>query len=312
MKNVFKITGGIFLKTLKGIGIAILILLALIILFLVFMAFKKAVPANYTKKTETGGPIEAAYLADGKYEVRKKTYKAEGDMKKYTIYYPEEMENSDTSWPSVIMVNGTGIPASKYEASFHHLASWGFIVVGNEYPSTGFGTSTDETLEFMKDINENDPLFTNRFDFNRIGLEGHSQGGAGCFTELSNSPYKDSFKTAVVLSPTGEEMAYALGWKYDVSKAEVPVLMLAANENDVIDLPTMTRMYERMTCPKVMAFRKEDNHGNMLYKADGYATAWLMWQLQEDAQAGKAFIGDAPELLSNPLYQDQKADLSRQ
>ena len=33
---------------------------------------------------------------------------------------------------------------SKYRALFRHLASWGFIVVGNEDPSTCAGTSADE------------------------------------------------------------------------------------------------------------------------------------------------------------------------
>ena len=50
-------------------------------------------------------------------------------------------------------------------------------------------------------------------------------------------------------------------------------------------------------------------HGQMLYSADGYATAWLIWQLQGDAEAAKAFIGNDPEILNNPLYQDQRIDL---
>ena len=38
-------------------------------------------------------------------------------------------------------------------------------------------------------------------------------------------------------------------------------------------------------------------------------TAWFMWQLQKDTEAAKAFIGEAPELLSNSLYQDQKISI---
>ena len=47
----------------------------------------------------------------------------------------------------------------------------------------------------------------------------------------------------------------------------------------------------------------------MLYKADGYVTAWFMWQLQGDENAATAFIGNDPEILKNPLYQDQKTTL---
>lgn len=50
-------------------------------------------------------------------------------------------------------------------------------------------------------------------------------------------------------------------------------------------------------------------HDDMLYKADGYVTAWFMWQLQGDENAATAFIGNDPEILKNPLYQDQKTTL---
>ena len=46
------------------------------------------------------------------------------------------------------------------------------------------------------------------------------------------------------------------------------------------------------------------------FSADGYVTAWFMWLLQDDKEAAKAFTGDKPELLTNPLYQDRKTDLS--
>ena len=31
-------------------------------------------------------------------------------------------------------------------------------------------------------------------------------------------------------------------------------------------------------------------HRQILYSADGYATAWFMWQLQVDEQAGKHLL----------------------
>lgn len=47
----------------------------------------------------------------------------------------------------------------------------------------------------------------------------------------------------------------------------------------------------------------------MLYKAQGYVTAWFMWQLQGDEEAAKAFIGEDPEIMSNKLYQDQQINI---
>ena len=56
--------------------------------------------------------------------------------------------------------------------------------------------------------------------------------------------------------------------------------------------------------PRTRCRRTGANHGQMLYTADGYVTAWLLWHLQGDEAAARAFTGAAPELASNPLYQD--------
>ncbi|MBR5111580.1 MAG: hypothetical protein IK099_15485 [Clostridia bacterium] len=56
--------------------------------------------------------------------------------------------------------------------------------------------------------------------------------------------------------------------------------------------------------------RADTPHGEVLYSVDGYVTAWFMWQLQNDEEAALAFIGENPEIATNPLYQDQLISLS--
>ena len=41
-----------------------------------------------------------------------------------------------------------------------------------------------------------------------------------------------------------------------------------------------------------------------------WVEAWLMWQLQLDQEAARAFTGPSPELAENDLYQDMQASLS--
>lgn len=53
-----------------------------------------------------------------------------------------------------------------------------------------------------------------------------------------------------------------------------------------------------------MARKKDCEHGQMLYSADGYVTAWFMWQLKDDQNAAKAFFANNAEIKSNRLYQD--------
>ena len=297
-------------KILKIIGIIILIPIVLIIGLLAIASFIPAVPNNYTKEVETGGDIEEKYLAMGKYKVKNTKSKATELTKYNYVYYPEELESSNKEYPVVVVLNGTGILPKKYKALFKHLASWGFIVVGNDDGSTGFGKSADETMDYIKKANDDkDSVLYKKIDLNNIGITGHSQGGAGVFTAISIMEYKDKYKTAVALSPTHEETALAFGWNYDLTKVNIPTLIVAGTQGDfetqmVIPIEKMIDMYNKIPATKAMMRRIGAEHGQMQYSADGYVTAWFMWQLQGDKEAEKAFVGDSPEIRNNKLYQD--------
>lgn len=297
-------------KMFKILGIIILIPIVLVIALLVIISFIPMTPNNYTKELKTGGDIETKYLSMGDYKV--KNIKKDGTeiTKKYYIYYPEELKNSDKKYPIVIILNGTGVLPKKYKALFKHLASWGFVVIGNDDGSTGFGKSADETMDLIIFENsDRNSIFYGKLDLDNIGITGHSQGGAGVFTAISIMEHKDKYKTAVALSPTHEEIAHQFGWKYDLTKINIPTLMIAGTNGEfetgaVIPIEKMLEMYNKIPLLKVMSRRIGAEHGQMLYSADGYVTAWFMWQLQGDGEAGKAFIGDNPEIKNNKLYQD--------
>lgn len=302
-------------KMLKIIGIILFIPIVLIIGLLVLLSFIPAVPKNYTKEVKTGGYFEKKYLAMGEYKVKSTKSKATELTKYNYVYYPEELESSNRKYPVVVVLNGTGILPKNYKSLFRHFASWGFIVVGNDDGSTGFGASADETIDYIKKANKDkDSVFYEKIDMDHIGITGHSQGGAGVFTSISIMEHKDEYKTAVALSPTHEETALAFGWNYDLTKINIPILMIAGTEGDfetklVLSIEKMVDMYEKIPSSKVMMRRVGAEHGQMLYMADGYVTAWFMWQLQGDEEASKAFLGDNPEILTNELYQDQKINL---
>lgn len=233
-------------------------------------------------------------------------------LQKVEIWYPTGL--AEKTYPLVLMVNGSGVPASQYTAVFKHLASWGFIVAGCEDPSMGTGESANQMLFFLLGLNNNPtcPLY-GKINIDAIGLCGHSQGGAGVFSALTvNSP--SIYKTVVSLSPTYEEMAFLLGWTYRLDLLDVPVLMAAGTEGDfetqlVIPYEQMIAMYDKIPSPKAMMRRTGSEHGDMLFDADAYMTAWFLWQLKGDTVAAEAFIGDEPEILSNSNYQDQRLDL---
>ena len=294
------------------VGVLILLPIIFVILFFVLAMFAKAVPTKYTKEVKTDGNIEAKYLDYGKYEVKDLKIKGSEEVtKNFYIYYPEELEKNNKQYPVVVMMNGTGVLPKKYTTLFKHLASWGFVVIGNDDGASGFAKSSNETIELIRKENSNkDSIFYNKLDLDNIGITGHSQGGAGVLTAITIMDYKDAYKTAVALSPTQVESAHAYGWNYDVSKVNIPILLLAGTEGDfetkmVLPIEIMNSMYDEIKAQKVMARRIGAEHGHMLYSADGYVTAWFMYYLQGDETAKEMFN----EIKNNKLYQDQRINL---
>ena len=293
----------VVLTVLKIAGIVLLVLILLIAGFLFWLSRRPFVPNDYTETVETGGALEAKYLAMGPYEVKHVKAEAPEDWKEFVAYYPAQLEDSGDQWPAVVFVNGTGVYASKYPTLFRHLASWGFIVLGNEDPGTFSGDSTDATLAWLLEQNgDPDSVFYQKVDTAHMGLSGHSQGGVGVFNAISEQPNGGLYTCAVSLSPTQEDLAAALNIPYDPSKTVIPTLVLAGTSNDVITPEGMEKLYSKLGGPRVMALRTDTDHGSMLYSGDGYVTAWLMYWLRGDEEAGKAFWGEAPELAGNPNW----------
>ena len=303
-------------KVLKIIGIIVLVLAFGLVGLYLYADNKPDIHKGYQEGIETGGDIEAKYLHSGEYQTKKTTAKAEDPIKKYTIYYPAELETENRTYPMILVVNGTGGKATKYEPEFELYASWGFITVGTQDKGTGSGQTTVATLRYMLEQNENpDSVFYHKIDLDNIGITGFSQGGAAVFNVLTKSGEASFFKAAAPLSPVSEHTAETTtDYPYDSADVKCPIMILAGTSGEfeteiVIPLSELNRQYDKITTPKVMARRIGMDHDHMMYSAGGYVIAWFRWQLMGDEEAAKAFVGETPELLSNALYQDQQIDI---
>ncbi|MGI6401897.1 MAG: hypothetical protein ACOX0A_07295 [Thermoguttaceae bacterium] len=280
-----------------------------------FKIFEKSirnleVPEDYKSTVTTGGPIEARYLADGPYEVSDAAYPTPEVWKVYEVYYPTALTTRSERWPVVVVANGVGFPARKCAQIYRHLASWGFIVIGNEDSKSYSGESVDRSLNFLLEEDRREgSVFYGKVDSERVGLIGHSQGGVATFNAAQQSErhrheHFGKYSTAVCISPTQEEWAIALHIPYDPSKTRIPMLILAGARKDVVTLDGLKTFFEKIKTSTTIARRKGANHVEMLYAADGYATAWFMWRLRGDKTAAAAFVGPNPEIASNPQYVD--------
>ena len=88
---------------------------------------------GYYKKFRSNAPLEMKYSQLGAYDTAYTEFSsADESIGKVRVWYPRELENGETTWPMIMVVNASGTPASSYEPFFPRLASWGFVVVGNE------------------------------------------------------------------------------------------------------------------------------------------------------------------------------------
>ena len=81
-------------------------------------------------------------------------------------------------------------------------------------------------------------------------------------------------------------------------KNKIPYFKVAATgKSDAELIDNYNRVEsEQLT---IMGRRKNVEHDQMLTHADGYMTAWFRYTLMNDEEAGQAFSGDVPEILTN-------------
>ena len=310
-------------KFMKIILIILGVIVALIIIFILFLLWAGKQPMvkdGYYNDVQTSAPLEQKYTLKGNYEVsyyeQEESYK---QWKKYEIWYPTEMETSEGTYPLVVMVNGTGLAASKYKPIFEHLASWGFIVIGNEDESAGGGASASASLDYILTLNsDSNSKFYGKIDVDNIGIGRHSQGGLGTINAVTAQDNGNRYKVMYAASaPTLQISVDLLKAPFDISGVNIPCFMVAGTKqidagdgknSGICPLVELQEKYNNISdgVPKIIARRKDTDHGDMLPYADGYMTAWFMYWLKADNEDGNVFFGEKAEIISNSNWQEVK------
>lgn len=142
---------------------------------------KPVVNIGYTQEIQGLMPIEANYTKMGQFSVISQTVPSgQTRYQEYKIWYPTNLNQINGKLPVIVFANGTGIPYYKYEAVFEHLASWGFVVIGNDDKDSFRGDSSSYALAILDKFNlDKNSIFYNKLDTNNAGISGHSQGGVG-------------------------------------------------------------------------------------------------------------------------------------
>ena len=108
---------------------------------------------GYYERFQSDAPLEMKYANPGSFETSYTEFASDNEsIGKVRVWYPTELESSGKSWPMIMVVNASGTPASSFEPFFPRLATWGFVVVGNEDGQTGNGQTASITLDFMLNV----------------------------------------------------------------------------------------------------------------------------------------------------------------
>ena len=313
----------------KGMKIVLILLAVFLALGIAaFFYIKSMLPSGdgnndivegYYKNFKSDAPLEVKYSQPGSYETAYTEFASDHEsISKIRVWYPNDLETDDKVWPMIMVVNASGTPAASYEPFFQRLSSWGFIVVGNEDPQTGNGETASLTLDFMLHVPDGSVL-SGKIDYENIGIIGYSQGGAGAICALTNYENGKNYKTIFTGSAAYPTLAKNMGWEYDASKVTVPYFMAAGtgrsddsgNDPDkgfggVSPLSALIDNYNKVTdsVMKVRGRAVGAEHEQMLMRSDGYMTAWMLYQLTGDEEAGMVFIGEDAEILHNANWQD--------
>ena len=273
-----------------------------------------AVSDGYQNAFDYQGMLEKKYAMDGQYQVEEYSIEDEDEkIKSHDIYFPADIKTTTRQWPLVVIANGTGTPERKYKAIFRHLASWGFIVVGNqeEWAWEGKSSSKSQDVVLRENDNPQSPLYQ-KVDTVHIGLVGHSQGGMAVYTAASRFSHSHRYKALCTQSGTAIMLADSLGWDF-LKEVKAPMLMMGGcgvvDAKALCKLDDMKKSYDAIgSKQKVLGRIKNTDHGDMLKRGDAYMTAWMRYWLCGDQEAGKCFLGDSAEILSNEAWQNVKRE----
>lgn len=203
------------------------------------------------------------------------------------IYHPVNMDYG--RHPIIIWGNGTGTSPASYRDLLEHWASHGFVVVAAMTPNAGNGRDMSRCLDHVLNLNSQRGPFQGRLDPARIGVAGHSQGGAGAIMLGRDM----RVTTVVAIQP------YIQGVRFNptaVRGQRGPMLLLSGADD--LTAPPNTHqqpIYDNTEVPVTWLTLRGATHLAPMQTGGSYRgvmTAWLRMHLRGDDDAARMFEGE--------------------
>lgn len=256
-----------------------------------------ASPTPAASATPVKQPVSERYAATGSHAVTSVAVPG------YQLFHPADIATSPDRFPVVTFGNGSYATYEQYEQLLRHLASWGFVVAIADSSVTGDGSEILGAARYIVAQNSNpDSVFHDRIDVAHVAAVGHSQGAGGAINASTHSG--GLITSTAVLDLPDPWWATRPADVIDVARLTGPVFYLTGSD-DLLSTAVPQASYHAVS--PVPAARGRLLGVGHNWPTDGggfrgYLTAWLRFTLTGDTEAARAFVGPAPELLADPLW----------
>lgn len=197
----------------------------------------------------------------------------------YYIYYPENITNSNKTYPVLSWANGTMCPPDMYAGLLAEIAKGGYIVIASDETMAADGTAQIAALDYVISLN-GDSLSCayKKVNTKKLGVIGHSQGGRSSV----NAAVKDS-RIKCVVSLAGSN------YLEEAQPNSTPTFFIAG-EKDMIVSPSkwIQPAYDVAKGPAVYASLNGAIHTTCCSNPEKYTSYILSWcntWLKNDANA---------------------------
>ena len=292
-------------KVYRNQTIIFTILVVLLVLQIPFSAFAQSA----SRKVEDGGT--------GKYPAMMMT---ESTLPTHTVFRPEDLSawGEDARLPIIAWGNGACANSPWEHVNFlSEVASHGFLVVAiGPMPEEGERTRDRSTSTQLIDAidwaiaQNSDPEspYYQKIDTTKIAVSGMSCGGLQTL-EVAPDPRITTVGVfnSGILPTAGSGMPGMPALNKDhLEKIHTPTLYLLGGESDIAYNNGMDD-YKRINHVPVYVANMDVGHGGTYREPHGgefarVATAWYQWQLKDDREAAKLFIGNPSELSKSTVW----------
>ncbi len=223
-----------------------------------------------------------------------------------TIFRPSVLGEGGRKHPVILWANGIRLNPTFYRGLLMHFASHGFVVAAadtSRVGTAGNGQNVLACLQYVESQNAPGGAYANKLNIYRVGVAGHSAGGAGVIMAG-----RDPRITAT--APVQPFVGLVHGYDPASPGQQNGPMFLSSGELDAeIPVSHPQSVYTNANVPIFWGDRIGSGHNDPLFDAPQYRrplTAWFRFNLMLDATAGTLFYGASCQLCVSPAWVVQR------